>query len=102
MAGKCDSMGSEDRARLILEYMAEYDIAMSPNLWFENMKRDRSITFSEYTVGRRIRDFTEKGWVERLDVDQGAFRITDAGKEAAKTGVSDSEMKSVIGLSDDD
>ena len=99
MARNDNSMGKYDRARLILEYMAEHDVAMSPNLWFENLKRQRSITFSYHTTRRRIHDFHEHGWVDRFDVDQGIFAINDAGRVALAEGISDEVLDSVIGKS---
>lgn len=94
-----DSMAKEDRARLILEYMAEHSVAMSPGLWHANLEIDKSVTFSYDTTRRRIHDFTAKGWATRFDVDQGIYRITDAGVEAAESGLSDDEISDVIGMS---
>lgn len=98
MPKNSDSMGAVDRAEIVLEYMAERDVAMSPGLWHANLDMDRSVPFSADTTRRRIHDFLEYGWVERFDIDQGVYRITDAGKQAAEEGVSESEMRDVIGL----
>lgn len=95
-----ESMGKEDRARYVLEYMAEHEVAMPPALWYENMKLHGRITFSYDTVYRRIHDFRAVGWVKRHDVDQGIFELTDEGRAKAEAGVSDIELADVIGAAE--
>jgi len=97
MDTKDKSMGKEDRARIILEFMAESGIAMPPGLWYENLDLYKNITFSYDTTRRRVRDFEEAGWVVRYDRDQGIYGITDAGAKAAENGVDDSRLAEVIG-----
>lgn len=93
-----DSMTAEDRARIVLEYMAEHPVAMSPGLWHANLKMDRTVTFSQDTTRRRIHDFLAKGWVEKYDIDQGVFKINGDGK-AALDDLSNDDLRDVIGLS---
>jgi hypothetical protein len=92
------SMTAEDRARIVLEYMANHQVAMSPGLWHANLKMDRTVTFSQDTTRRRIHDFLAKGWVEKHDIDQGVFQITEDG-QAAVDDLSDDELRDIIGLS---
>jgi len=94
-------MTAEDRAKIVLEYMAEKEVAMSTGLWYENLKLDRSITFSQDTVRRRLHDFNEVGWVERLDIDQGVFRINDSGRRVVENDFLDAKLDDVIGISDE-
>jgi len=97
MATKNDVMAKEDRARMILEFMADTGVAMPPGLWYENLDLYKNITFSYDTVRRRLHDFQEVGWAERHDRDQGIYGITDAGRRAAENGVDDSRLAEVIG-----
>lgn len=96
-----DSMAAVDRAKIVLEYMADRQVAMSPGLWHANLDMDRSVPFSSDTTRRRIHDFYAKGWVEKYDIDQGVYRITDSGRRVVEDGVTKAELQDVIGLADE-
>lgn len=93
------SMTAKDRAKIVLEYMAEHEVAMSPGLWYANLKIDHSITFSQDTTRRRIHDFLAKGWVDKYDIDQGVYRINDEGKRVVESDFTEVDLNNIIGLS---
>ena len=101
MAENDDSMAKEDRARLILEYLADNEVALPPRRLHDNLKLYRNITFSYDTVRRRLHDFEHVGLVEKIDMGPGLFRITDEGRRALREDLSDEELKELIGIADE-
>ncbi len=74
-------MTTAERERVILQFLAEHDLALPLTPIFENLKRNQGITFSKRTVKRRLEDLEADGHVQRLDIGRGYWEITEAGRE---------------------
>lgn len=73
-------MPREDREDLILEYLAECDMALPLRPIYVNLKRDRDITFSQRTVKRRLESLVDRDLVEKLDIGNGYYVVSDRGR----------------------
>ena len=100
-----DAMTKEERQEVVLRFMAEHDLAFPPKVLYRNLKLKRGITFRYSTVNNYLEEFVELGFVRRVypqpleageikDVPDGDsddvranYIITDAGREAAESGM---------------
>lgn len=95
-----DDMGKEDRQRQVLQFMAEYPLAMPPTLIYRNLKLHKNITFSDQSVENYLDEFVERGWVDRVekspldagnlieadDDSRAYYIITEEGLDAVEEG----------------
>lgn len=75
-----NSMTKAERERVILQFLAETGLALPQKPIYVNLKRDRSITFTQKTLKRRLSDLTDRGFIRRLDIGNGYYEITDMGR----------------------
>lgn len=66
----------EDRREVILQFLAEHDMALPPLVIYAGLKRQRDITFAYRTVQNALSDLVEKGHVMRVDTK----KLRDEGK----------------------
>lgn len=71
---------------LVLEFMASHGLALPLRPIFENLRREREISFSQRTTKRRLQELAERGYIEQLDIGNGYYVVTEAGIEAADAG----------------
>lgn len=65
---------------LILEYMQEHDLVLSPRLLHRNLVRqDHKIGYS--TVRQRVKELEEHGLLEYDDEDSGHYVVSEKGRE---------------------
>ncbi len=73
-------MTTAEREQVILQFLAEHELALPLTPIFENLRRNQGITFSKRTVKRRLEALEEDGYVQRLDIGRGYWEITDEGR----------------------
>jgi repressor of nif and glnA expression len=76
-----DSMTKAERERVILEFLAEHGLILPLRPLYENLKREKDITFSQRTVKRRLEDLQERRLVNRIDMGTGYWEITEEGRD---------------------
>jgi len=59
----------EERREVVLEFLDEHDLALSPTAIFRGLKTQRGITFSKRTTSECLSDLLEEGYVVRVDKD---------------------------------
>jgi len=89
-------MTKEDRRRVLLEFMSEYDLALPPKAIHRNIRLKWNATFSYSSTHNYLEEFVEEGLAQRVEpkplsareiveADNGDARayyiITDAGHE---------------------
>lgn len=92
-------MKAADRARTILRYLADNEVAGTPSVIHNNLKLYRDANWSRDTTKRRLFDFTEVGLVEHLpDIGRnGYYRISNEGQKRLIDGISNDEYNEIIG-----
>lgn len=75
-----ESMTKAERERVILEFLAEHGLMLPLRTIYENLKREKGITFSQRTVKRRLEELQERGLVSKRDIGTGYWEITDEGR----------------------
>ena len=81
MEDNADDMGKEDRSEKILEYLSENQVALAPADLHHQLVLFKGATFSTQTTRRRLQEFLDSGYVEKIDRGKGLYRITGAGRE---------------------
>lgn len=91
-------MNAADRARTILRYLADNEVAGTPSVIHNNLKLYRGADWSRDTTHRRLKDFAEVGLVEHLpDIGRnGYYRISTTGHKRIIDGITDDEYADVI------
>lgn len=94
MARDDDVMTKAARERQILKFLDERQVMMPPKVLYDNMAEFGGITFSAKTVKRLLIDMEKRGLVERKDVGNGYYKVTDRGRaylagELDETGVAE-------------
>jgi Fe2+ or Zn2+ uptake regulation protein len=102
MADNADAMTSEDVARVILDYLAQNEVALSPTYLHHQLKLYRNATWSSDTTDRRLKDFHEIGWVNYINRGKGLFEISDEGRRKVEDGLTDEELSEAIGAAQDE
>jgi len=89
-------MTKEDRRRVLLEFMSEYDLALPPKAIYRNIRLKWNATFSYSSIHNYLDEFVEEGLALRVEpeplsarevveVESGESRayymITDKGRE---------------------
>ncbi len=89
-------MTKEDRRRVLLEFMSEYDLALPPKAIYRNIRLKWNATFSYSSIHNYLEEFEEEGLALRVEPEPLAAReivevedndarayymITDAGRE---------------------
>jgi len=90
-------MGKEDRRRVVLDFLCDYDLVLPPRTIYNNLKLKENVTFSYKSTRNYLREFADEGLVVRLEPkplaagervepsDEGDSRayyeITEKGKE---------------------
>lgn len=93
-------MNAKDRARVILEYLANNEVAGTPNIVHHQLELFRDADWSKDTTARRLNDFQVVGWVEYLpDRGKGWYKATDLGRAAHEEGLSDEQLDRIVGIS---
>lgn len=93
-------MKPADRARTILCYLADNEVAGTPAIIHNQLKLYRDADWSVDTTKRRLRDFHEHGLVEYLpDLGKGYYKISKKGQKHLIDGISDDEYNKIIGSS---
>lgn len=72
------SVPKEARKQQMLQFLAETEMSLPPRAIYLNME---SITFSEKTLKRHLREMLDDGYVEQIDEGDGYYRITETGRE---------------------
>ncbi len=75
-----NDMTTAEREEAILEFMVEHGLALPLTPIYENLKRERDITFSKRTVKRRLESLQEDGYMRRLEIGRGYWEVTDEGR----------------------
>lgn len=78
-------MPKEERKRLVLQFLVDYPLALPKRPIFENMKMEMKITVTEETIGQYLDELVNEDNLEELDIGNGYYRITDAGREYLET-----------------
>jgi len=93
-------MTKEDRKRVLLEFMSEYDLALPPKAIHRNIRYKWNATFGYSSVNNYLEEFVEDGLAVRVepaplesrelvevgpDEARAYYLITDAGKEQASS-----------------
>lgn len=94
-------MSKQDRAREILNYLAENEVAGTPSFIHHQLELFRNAKWSLHTTRRRLKDFRSVGYVDYLeDRGNGFYIITDAGRHAADEGLTDEDLEDILGRGD--
>jgi len=89
-------MVKSERKQLLLEFMSEYPLAMSPVMLYRNLRIHRDLRVGKETVKNYLQEMAEEGLVLRIDKqaldgakikeadpdDRAYYIISDAGRDA--------------------
>jgi len=89
-------MVKSERKELLLEFMSEYPLAMSPVMLYRNLRIHRDLRVGKETVKNYLQEMAEEGLVLRIDKralddaeireaapdDRAYYIISDAGRDA--------------------
>lgn len=92
------AMTKAERKRLVLQFMEEHPLALTPKLLFRNLKLHRGITFGEASVLNYLQELDHEGLIVRVkkeELDNGKiveadkddrayYIITDAGRDSLR------------------
>lgn len=78
--GETNSMGKEERVRMVLGLLVETQLHLPPNVILHNCK-ERGATFERRTVNRYLKELYDDGYVERVEGTDGFYRATRDGEE---------------------
>jgi repressor of nif and glnA expression len=84
-ADSADDMTKEERKRVVLQFLEEHPLALTPTLIFRNLKLHRGITFGRRSVDTYLREMTENGLLMRVEpdpLDNGKLVEAEKGKKA--------------------
>ena len=89
-------MVKSERKELLLEFMSEYPLAMSPVVLYRNLRIHRDLRVGKETVKNYLQEMAEEGLVLRIDKqalddaeireadpdDRAYYIISDAGRDS--------------------
>lgn len=94
-------MAPADRARTILSFLANNQIAANAATIHHNLVLYHDADWSRDTTKRRLHDFRKVGYVDyHPNIAKGYYSISKAGKFRAQQGLSDAELNDIIGTAD--
>lgn len=94
-------MAPADRARTVLLYLANNDIAATAATIHHNLELYHDADWSRDTTKRRLLDFEKVGYVDHHpNLGKGYYSISKAGRYRAQQGISDDELNDIIGTAD--
>lgn len=73
-------MTKEAREKQILRFLDKHRVMLSPKALYDNMEEFEGITFSAKTVKRLLIDMQKRGLVERKNIGNGYYKVTDRGR----------------------
>jgi len=88
----CGGMGKEDRRKVVLDFMREYDVALRPAELYRNLRYHRQITFSKESVDNYLEEFVEEGL---------ALRVKPTGMDAGKIEEAPQDKRAYYIITDD-
>ena len=74
-------MPKVERERQILKFIDDREVMLSPRALYDNLKEFEGITYSDTTVKRLVLDMHKRGLVERINVSNGYYKITEKGRK---------------------
>lgn len=74
-------MAKERRNRLILSFLADYDVMFTQKQLYDNLQRYRYATFSYSSIVRSLEELVDEGLVSKIDEGAGYYVITDEGRD---------------------
>lgn len=91
------AMGKSDRKALVLQFLAEYRLALPPAVLYRNLRMRQNATFSERSLGNYLSELVAEGYLKRVDPEEleqreivevgpdedSYYLITESGIEAA-------------------
>lgn len=81
-APKDADMTKQDRRNLLLQFLAEYDLALPPLAIYRNMRLKWNITFSKQSIHNYLDEFTDEGLVLRVEpAPIGSRKLVEAKGE---------------------
>lgn len=63
-------MGKRERKLVLLEFMAEYGLALPPKAIYRNLRLLEGITFSERSIENYLDEFVAESLVNRIDPER--------------------------------
>jgi Fe2+ or Zn2+ uptake regulation protein len=92
-------MTPAERARIIIEYLADNEVAGTPAMIEDQLELFYDADISVDTVRRRLKDFAAVGYVKHLPEysQYGYYTITRSGRFRANQGMTDEELEDIIG-----
>ncbi|SDJ32917.1 hypothetical protein SAMN05216226_102153 [Halovenus aranensis] len=63
-------MAKEDRQQQVLQFLAEYDLALPPRAIYRNLRLHYNITFGYSSVDNYLDEFVEEGLCDRVDPEK--------------------------------
>lgn len=63
-------MGKQERKLVVLQFMAEYGLALPPKAIYRNLRLLEEITFSERSVENYLDEFVAESLINRIDPDR--------------------------------
>lgn len=80
-----------DSDELILEFLADTEIALPPTPIHYNLRKNHEISYS--TVRRRTQKLTEHGFLELDNPDKKYYQITELGRQYLRGDLDVSELE---------
>ncbi|WP_135855235.1 hypothetical protein [Halorussus salinus] len=80
-----------DSDELILEFLADTEIALPPTPIHYNLQKNHEISYS--TVRRRTQTLTEHGFLEIDNPDKKYYQITELGRQYLMGNLNASELE---------
>lgn len=84
--GDTTDMTKAERKEVLLEFMAEHQLALPPSAIYRNLRLHKQITFSERSVENYLDEFVDEGLIARIAPgalkDRNVKEITDRSQRA--------------------